>query len=110
MFFLFVYEKSREPLNGFGPNSRGRRVWSLARRSLKVTVKGQGHQGQKVSFFGPFGGLRAVCLVMTLVMHLRSPCNRRTINSSMMMMTMMMMKTSLASSLSLTRNVGQCRT
>ena len=47
LFFLFVYEISREPLNRFAPNSQGRRVWSLARRSLKVNVKGQGHQGQK---------------------------------------------------------------
>jgi len=38
--FLFVYEISREPLNGFAPNSHGRRVWSLAWTSLKVKVKG----------------------------------------------------------------------
>jgi len=37
--FLFVYEKSREPQNGFAPNSHGRRVWSLARTSLKVRSK-----------------------------------------------------------------------
>jgi len=43
----------REPLNGFG-----RHVWSLAWTSLKV--KGQGYQGQKRHFFGPFGGLRVV--------------------------------------------------
>ena len=41
LFFLFVCEISREPLNGFAPNSHGRRVWSLARMSLKVKVKGQ---------------------------------------------------------------------
>jgi len=46
-FFLFVYEISQEPLNGFAPNSHGRRVWSLAGTSLKVRVKGEGHQGQK---------------------------------------------------------------
>ena len=33
---LFVYEISREPLNGFAPNSQGKRVWSLAGTSLKV--------------------------------------------------------------------------
>ena len=44
--FLFVYEISREPLNGFAPNSQGRRVWSLARTSSKVKVN--------------FGGLCAV--------------------------------------------------
>jgi len=38
-------------------NSHGRRVWSLARMSLKVKVKGQGRQKQKTAFFGPFGGL-----------------------------------------------------
>jgi len=30
-----------EPQNGFAPNSRGRRVWSVARKSLNVKVKGQ---------------------------------------------------------------------
>ena len=44
--FLFVYEISREPLNGFAPNSQGRRVWSIARMSSKVKVN--------------FGGLCAV--------------------------------------------------
>jgi len=29
---------------GFMPNLHGRRVWSLARTSLKVVVKGQGDQ------------------------------------------------------------------
>jgi len=37
---------SVEQLNGFAPNSQGRRDWSLARTSLKVKVN--------------FGGLRAV--------------------------------------------------
>jgi len=45
--FLFVHQISREPLNGFTPNSHGRRVWSVARTSLNVKVKGQGHQGQQ---------------------------------------------------------------
>ena len=48
--FLVVYKISREPLNGFVPNSHGRRVWSLTPTSLKVNVKGQGHQGQKRHF------------------------------------------------------------
>jgi len=51
---LFAYEISLEPLNGFAPNSNGRRVWSLIRTSLKVKVKVQGHQGQKNSIFQPF--------------------------------------------------------
>jgi len=62
---FFVYEMSREPLNGSAPNSHGRRVWSLARMSLKVMVKSQKSRSPetKTAFFGPFGGLRAVCLV-----------------------------------------------
>jgi len=31
LWFLSVYEISPKPLNGFAPNSRGRRVWSLRR-------------------------------------------------------------------------------
>ena len=50
VFFLFVYEIYPEPLNGFAPNSHGRRVWSLVRTSLKVKDKGQGHHGQKRHF------------------------------------------------------------
>ena len=38
-----------EPLNGFVLNSQGRRVWSLARMSLNVKVKGQGHHKQLVA-------------------------------------------------------------
>ena len=56
--FLFVNEISREPLNRFAPNSYGRRVRSLARTSLKVKIKGQGHQGQN-GIFRPFR--RPVC-------------------------------------------------
>jgi len=47
---LFVYEISREPLNGFVPNSQGRRIWSLVRMTLKVEVKGQGLEGHKRHF------------------------------------------------------------
>jgi len=39
-----------ELLNGFAPNSHGRRVWFLARMSLRVQVKGQGHEGEKWYF------------------------------------------------------------
>jgi len=52
--FLFVYEISLELLNGFAPNSQGRRVWSLTQTSLKVKIKGQGHQEQKNGIFRPF--------------------------------------------------------
>ena len=38
--FLFVYEMLPELLNGFAPYSQGGRVWSLARTSLNVEVKG----------------------------------------------------------------------
>ena len=47
MTFLFVPQISREPLNGFAPNSHVKRIWFLTRRSLKVKDKGQGHQRQK---------------------------------------------------------------
>jgi len=40
-FCLFVYEISPGRLNGFAPNSQGRRVWSVARTSLNVKVRGQ---------------------------------------------------------------------
>jgi len=56
--FLFVYEISREPLNGFASNSHGRRVWSLDE------FEGQDQRsrspGTKTAFFGPYGGLRVV--------------------------------------------------
>jgi len=60
--FLFVYEISRERLNEFATNSQGRRVWSLARTSLKVKVKRQRSRspGTKKRIFDPFGDLRAV--------------------------------------------------
>jgi len=51
--FSFVYEICPEPLNGFALNSHRRGVWFLARTSLKVEVKRQGHQGQK-RHFQPF--------------------------------------------------------
>jgi len=44
--FLFLYKISWEPLNGFTPNSHGRRV-------VPRSVKRQGHQGQK-RHFRPF--------------------------------------------------------
>jgi len=40
--FLFVNQIFPEWLHGFAPNSQARRVWSLARTSLNVKVKGQG--------------------------------------------------------------------
>jgi len=49
--FLFVYEISREPLNGFAPNSHGRRAWSLGRISLNVKIKGRSRSpGTKTAF------------------------------------------------------------
>jgi len=64
--FLFVCEISRDRLNGFAPNSQGRRVLSLARTSLNAKVKGQGHLGQNRiirAFRRPAYGL---CLVKDL--------------------------------------------
>jgi len=37
-------------VNGFVPNSHGRRTWFLSRTSVKIKIKGQGHQGQKWHF------------------------------------------------------------
>jgi len=56
---LFVYGISQEPLNGFAPNSQGRRVWSLARTSLNVKVKRKVTR-DKNGIFCPFGVLWAV--------------------------------------------------
>jgi len=42
-----VNQIPRERLNRSAPNSHGRHVWSLARTSLNVKVKGQGYQAQK---------------------------------------------------------------
>ena len=67
--FFFVYEISREPLNGFAPNSRGKRVFgpSLGRvwRS-RSKVKGQGHQGQKRHFSAFQRPACGLCLVKHL--------------------------------------------
>jgi len=62
---LFVPQISPEQLNGYAPNSHGRPIWSLARTSLNVKVKGQGqgHQGQKtwLALPSPPGSVRMVC-------------------------------------------------
>ena len=67
--FLFVYEISREQLNGFVPNSHGRRVWSLSRTNLKINVKGQRSRspGIKKRHFRPF---RRPAYGLCLVKHL----------------------------------------
>ena len=59
--FLFVHEISREPLNGFAPNSQGRRVWYLAPMCLNAKVKGQRARspGTKKR---PFSALSASCV------------------------------------------------
>jgi len=47
-FLRLVFDNGwQEPLNGFAPNSHRWRVWSFARTSCNVKVKGQCHQGQK---------------------------------------------------------------
>jgi len=62
--FLIVYEIFRETLNGFVPNSQGRRVWTLALTILNVKVKCQNVNvtTDKTALFGPIAGLRAVCV------------------------------------------------
>jgi len=64
--FLFVYEISREQLNGFAPSSHRRHVWSPARMTSKVMVKVQGHQNKKRHF----PTLSAACVRLFLVKHL----------------------------------------
>ena len=75
--FLFVYEIYREPLEGYASNSQGRRVWSLARKSLNVKVKGQKSRspGTKTRFSAYISGIaelirekftRKTCLVPRL--------------------------------------------
>ena len=61
---LFVYEISREPLNGFAPNSQRKTCLVLARMSLNVKVKGQRSSSPrtKTAFFVPFGGLHPFCV------------------------------------------------
>jgi len=54
--FSLVHEISPEQLNRFAPNSQGRRAWSLARTSLNVKVKDQGHQG-KMGFSADISGI-----------------------------------------------------
>ena len=41
--FLFEHQICEEALNRLAPNVHEGRVWSLARTSLNVIVKGQGH-------------------------------------------------------------------
>jgi len=50
----------REPLNGFAPNSHGRRVWFLARKSLNVKVKGQ--RSRSPGTKRPFSVLSSACV------------------------------------------------
>jgi len=66
--FLFVYEISLEPLSAFAPSSHGRRVWSFARTSLKVKVKGQDHRWQKPAFLGLSAPACGLCWVKHLLL------------------------------------------
>ena len=67
---LFVNQISRERLNGFAPNSQGRRVWSLARRSLNVKVKGQVHQRTKTccELPSPPAAMERSCLLHDIIL------------------------------------------
>ena len=58
VFFFFVYEISRESLNGFAPNSHGSRVWPLAQMSLNVKVKDRRSRspGTKTGFLADISG------------------------------------------------------
>jgi len=65
--FLFVYEISPQPLNGFAPNSHCRRSDAFKGRGQRSKVKGQGHQGLK-RYFRPF---RRPACVLCLAKHLQ---------------------------------------
>jgi len=49
-----------EPLNGFAPNSHGRRAWSARSDEFEGQDQSSRSPGTKTAFFGLFGGLRAV--------------------------------------------------
>jgi len=55
-----VYEIPLEPLNGFAPNSQGRRVCSLAGMSLRVKVKGQRSRSPRTKTV--FSALSVACV------------------------------------------------
>jgi len=59
--FLFVYEISWNPLNGFAPNSHGRHAWSSLRRVWRSKVKVT--RDKNGTFWRPACGL---CLVKYL--------------------------------------------
>jgi len=61
-FFCLCMKYLWEPLNGFAPHSNRRRVWCLARTSLKVT-------GTKNGIFRPFRRPAAVYLVNTFSLY-----------------------------------------
>jgi len=62
--FLFVYEISRGTSERIC--SKFTRKTCLVSRSDEF--EGQGHQGQKTAFFGPFGGLRTVCVWFFIIL------------------------------------------
>jgi len=68
VFFCFVSEISRELLNGFVPDSHGRRVWSLALTNLKDKVKCQSSRspGPKTAFSTHSAALCSLCFVKHL--------------------------------------------
>ena len=61
---LFAYEISGESLNRFAQNLQERRVWTVARKSLNVTVKRQRSRSPRTKRH--FSALRAVCLAKHL--------------------------------------------
>jgi len=65
-FLLYEISREPQPLNGFAPNSQGRRVWSLAQISLNVKVKGQGHHGLKTGVSVDISGAaERICVKFT---------------------------------------------
>jgi len=59
-FILFVNQIYWELLNGFAPNSQGRRVWSLAWTSLNVKIRGQRSRSPGTNFLPVENGVMRV--------------------------------------------------
>ena len=72
-FLLYEISREPQPLNGFAPNSQGRRVWSLARTSLKVKIVTGKEKIISSQFFAPYASnynTRCHCRKLTTRRHL----------------------------------------
>ena len=77
-FFCLCVKYLGEPLNGFAPDSHGRRVWSLDQTNFKVKGDGQGHRDKKRHFSAAcvrftFGKTTLACSLVCLLPDLVFP-------------------------------------